>query len=156
MESKGKRGAKPAPAPAPVVAIAAPETAEVAIPEPVAAATAPVRMLPPPRPARPAGGDAFSAVMESQAAVLRGLQALSAEMAGLAGSGIEAAARTASGMLAARTLADAVEINTGFARHSFDALVAGSAKLSEIGLRVATEASRPLLSQFGEGRKAAR
>ena len=97
------------------------------------------------------GREAFAAVAQSQAAVARGLEALSAEMAGLALSGIDAAARTATDMLAVRTLSDAIEVNAGFTCSSFDALVGGSAKLSELGTRLAAEASQPILTQLGKG-----
>jgi hypothetical protein len=97
------------------------------------------------------GHEAFAAVVQSQAAVARGLEALSAELAGLALSGIDAAARTATDMLAVKTLSDAIEVNAGFTRSSFDALVGGSAKLSELGARLAAEASQPILTQLGRG-----
>jgi hypothetical protein len=45
------------------------------------------------------GREAFAALVQSQTAVARGLEALSAELAGLALSGIDAAARTATDML---------------------------------------------------------
>lgn len=102
------------------------------------------------------GEDALAAVMESQAAMARGFAEASAEFAGLAKTGIDAAARTASDMLAVKTFADAIELSAGFAYRSFDTLVAGSARLSEIGLRAAAEASQPLLAQFGRDRAAVR
>jgi hypothetical protein len=95
--------------------------------------------------------EAFAAVVQSQAAVVRGLEALSAELAGLALSGIDAATRTATDMLAVKTLSDAIEVNAGFTRSSFDALVGGSAKLSELGARLAAEATQPILTQLGKG-----
>jgi hypothetical protein len=52
------------------------------------------------------GREAFAAFVQSQTAVARGLEALSAEMAGLALSGIDAAARTATDMLGVKTLSD--------------------------------------------------
>jgi hypothetical protein len=94
------------------------------------------------------GREALAALAQSQAAVARGLEALSAEMAGLALSGIDAAARTATDMLAVKTLSDAIEVNAGFTRSSFDALLGGSAKLSEIGAKLAAEASQPILAQL--------
>ena len=83
-------------------------------------------------------------------AVARGLEALSVEATGLAISGIDAATRTATDMLGIKTLSDAIEVNAGFTRSSFDALVGGSAKLSELGMKLATEASRPILTQLGK------
>ena len=96
------------------------------------------------------GREAFAAFVQSQTAVARGLEALSAELAGLALSGIDAAARTATDMLAVKTLSDAIEVNAGFTRSSFDALVGGSAKLSELGAKLAAEASQPILTQLGK------
>ena len=89
--------------------------------------------------------------MQSQTAVARGLEALSAELTGLALSTIDTATRTATDLLAVRTLSDAIEVNAGFGRNSFVALVGGSAKLSELGAKLAAEASQPILEQLGEG-----
>jgi len=96
------------------------------------------------------GREVFAALVQSQAAVARGLEAMSAEVTGLAISGIDAATRTATDMLGVKTLSDAIEVNAGFTRSSFDALVGGSAKLSELGMKLATEASQPILTQLGK------
>jgi phasin protein len=97
------------------------------------------------------GTGAASSLAQSQAALARGIEALSAEMAGLALSGMNIAARTATKLLAVKTLADAIEVNAGFACGSFDALVDGSAKLSELGMKLATDVSQPLFRQLGKG-----
>ena len=98
-----------------------------------------------------------AALAQSQAALARCLEALSAEMAGLALSGMNELARTATKLLAVKTLSDAIEVNAGFTCSSFEAVVTGSAKLSELGVKLAAETSQPLLSQFGKGwSKAAR
>ena len=96
------------------------------------------------------GREVFAALVQSQTAVARGLEALSVEVTGLAISGIDAATRTATDMLGVKTLSDAIEVNAGFTRSSFEALVGGSAKLSELGMKLATEASQPILTQLGE------
>jgi hypothetical protein len=93
---------------------------------------------------------AAASLARSQAALARGLEALSAEMAGLALSGMNVAARTATKLLAVKTLADAIEVNAGFACSSFDTLLSGTVKLSELGMRLATEVSEPLFSQLGK------
>jgi phasin family protein len=141
MEAKARRSPRAAAPADPEIAVEAVETAAVPLPTPE-----PLPTLPPP--ATPSGGDPLAALMESQAAVARGLTALSAELALLAQGGIDAASRNAGDLLSAKTLADAIEINTGFARHSFEALLSGSARLSEIGVRLAAEASRPIIAQF--------
>jgi Phasin protein len=102
-------------------------------------------------------GDTTAAFVQSQAALARGLEALSAEMAGLALWGMNELARTATRLLSVKTLSDAIEVNTGFTCGSFDALLSGSAKLSELGVKLAAETSQPLLSELGRGwSKAAR
>jgi hypothetical protein len=94
--------------------------------------------------------DSFATLAQSQAALARGLEALSVEMAGLALSGIDTAARTATKMLGIKTLSDAIEVNAGFTCSSLDALVGGSAKLSEFGAKLASETSQLILTQFGK------
>jgi len=145
--------AKPAESPAEEITPAEPP-AEIVVP--AAALMAPPGVGVPAGPAKSATSDdltdfgrqTFAALVQSQTAVARGLGALSAEMAGLALSGIDAAARTATDMLGVKTLSDAIEVNAGFARSSFDTLVGGSAKLSELGVKLASEASQPILTQL--------
>jgi hypothetical protein len=96
------------------------------------------------------GREVFAALVQSQTAVARGLEALSVEVTGLTISGIDTATRTATDMLGVKTLSDAIELNAGFTRSSFDTLVGGSAKLSELGMKLATEASQPILTQLGK------
>jgi hypothetical protein len=97
------------------------------------------------------GRDALAALAQSQAALARGLEALSAEMAGLALLGIDTATRAATKMLGVKTLSDAIEVNAGFTCSSLNTLVGGSAKLSELGIKLAAETSQPILTQFGKG-----
>jgi hypothetical protein len=96
-------------------------------------------------------GDAAAALAQSQAALARGLEALSAEMAGLALSGMDVLARTATKLLAVKTLSDAIEVNAGFTCSSLETLVGGSAKLSKLGVKLAAETSRPLFGQLARG-----
>ncbi len=96
-------------------------------------------------------GDPAAALAESQAALARGLEALSAEMAGLALSGMNVLARTATKLLGVKTLSDAIEVNAGFTCSSLEALVGGSAKLSELGVKLAAETSQPLFGQLTRG-----
>jgi hypothetical protein len=64
-------------------------------------------------------------------------------------NGMVAGTDAALALLAARTLAEAVEINAGLARRGVDTIMAGSARLSEIGLKTMADASQLLLAQFG-------
>jgi hypothetical protein len=54
-------------------------------------------------------------------------------------------------LLAVKTLSDAIEVNAGFTCSSFDTLVGGSAKLSELGMKLAAETSQPLFGQLTRG-----
>ena len=91
-----------------------------------AAPTPSIGALPPaPKSAKPdfSGhfeGDAAAALAQSQAALARGLEAMSAEMAGLALSGMNVLARTATKLLAVKTLSDAIEVNAGFTCSSLE------------------------------------
>ena len=96
-------------------------------------------------------GDAAAALAQSQAALARGLEALSAELAGMALSGMNVLARTATKLLAVKTLSDAIEVNAGFTCSSLETLVGGSAKISELGVKLAAETSQPLLGQLAPG-----
>jgi hypothetical protein len=96
------------------------------------------------------GSQNFAAFIQAQTALARGLEALSAELTGLTLSGIDGAARAATDMLAVKTIADAIEVNAGFTKRNFDTLIGGSAKLSELSVKVASEASQPILTQLGK------
>jgi hypothetical protein len=93
--------------------------------------------------------DAWVLCAEMQAAIARGFEAAAVEMTGLTRSAMAAAADAATALLRARTLAEAVEINAGLICGRTDAMIEGSARLSEIGVKAATDASRPILARLG-------
>jgi hypothetical protein len=99
------------------------------------------------------GQQAWAALAEAQAATVRGLEAAVEEMNAFTRSEMAAAADGATALIGARTFAEAMEVNLGYARRSFDALIGSSAKLSEIGAKTASDASRPILSRLGDGWK---
>jgi hypothetical protein len=139
------------PSPVEAVTPAPPETPQKPTPAPIAAAR---------RPAAAAedvfayGQQAWAALAEAQAAAARGFEALLGEINTLTRSEIAAATDSATKLLGVKTFAEAVEVNLGYARRSFDALVGSTAKLSEIGVKTAADASRPVLTRFGSGWKA--
>ena len=94
--------------------------------------------------------DAWAAWAESQSALARGFEALATELTGMTHSGITATTEAAKAMIDAKTFVEAVEINANLARRSFDAVIEGTAKISEISVRAATEASRPVLNRLGD------
>jgi len=94
--------------------------------------------------------DPWAAFTEAQAVLGRGFEEIAVEVAGMTRSGIAAAADAALALFGVRTFSDAVEINALLARRGIDAMIDGSAKLSEIGVKAVSEASLPILSRFGE------
>ena len=157
---KAKRGPRESvqndgPEPSPVEPVTS--TSAENSPKPMPAA-APVTAAP--RPAAAAddvfayGQQAWAALAEAQAAAARGFEALVGEINTFTRSEIAAATDGATAMLGVKTLAEAVEVNLGYARRSFDALIGSTAKLSEIGVKTAADASRPIVTRFGSGWKA--
>ena len=92
--------------------------------------------------------DSWAAVAEAQAAFARGFEEMAVELTGMTQAGIRAATDAAIALVGARTFSAAVEINAGLARRGVDAMIKGSTKLSEIGVKAVGEASRPMLSQM--------
>ena len=156
MDVKAKRPARPAvgleTADEPPVPEMVPSAVDLPAPPSAAALLRPAEAVKAGEEIGQFGGDALAAIGESQTALMRGLEAMSAEIAGLARSGIAAAARSATQMLAVKTLADAVEINTGLMRSSFDTVVGGSVRLSELGAKMAVETVQPLWLQIAKNR----
>jgi hypothetical protein len=124
-----------------------------ALPEPLAAPpsakSAPAADIAAPDDMLAYGRQSWAALAEAQAATARGFEALVGEMTNFTRSEMAAAANTATAMLGVKTFAEAVEVNLGFARRSFDAVIGSAARLSEIGAKAAAETSRPILSRFG-------
>ena len=168
METKGKRSGRIAPPPENPIPQAVPaetpiqiqphETAEpdpTVAPSPLDVAVPHRTSLVPTISATGGGladfGDkALVAVEESRAAMARGFDALSEEMAGLTRCGIDTVTRTAIEMLAVKSFSDAIGVNAGFTRASFDNWISGSAKFAELGVKLAVESSRPFLAHLGE------
>ena len=117
-------------------------------------APAPSWTIVPPTLAAPAkiadpSGDTCGILTESQAAVSRGLQALGDELACYARRSMETLACTAIDTLSVKTWSDAVAVNSRLARTSFDQWVDSAAKVSELGIKLANDAAKPLLAKMG-------
>ena len=91
----------------------------------------------------------LASVGESQRAVANGAKALALEMTGLAQTTLTEAGDSAAALMRAGSVADAVEIQFGYVRRVFTSLIGGSARLSEIGAKLMSEASRPIVAPFG-------
>jgi hypothetical protein len=94
--------------------------------------------------------DIFAVVTESRAAVVRGVESMNDEFASFARHSIDATADTAIQMLGAKTWADVAAVTTRFARTSYEQWLDSAAKVSELGVKLAYESSKPLISRFGK------
>ncbi|HTQ34754.1 MAG TPA: phasin family protein [Stellaceae bacterium] len=161
-QPRARRAAPPTPGAAPASTPLEGETV-TALPsgEPVAALPAPhpepVAALPAPIPRGPRSGidrmlDAYHMALTSfgatQAAVASDVTAMAVELSGLARSNLTTTGDSVIALFGAKNMVDAVEIQLGFARRSLDAMSAGSTRLGEIGIRLANDAARPVLSAF--------
>lgn len=90
----------------------------------------------------------FAAIAESRAALSRAVESMSDELASYARHSIDASANTAIQLLAVTTWSDAVAVNAKFARTSYDQWLDSTARVSELGVKLAYESSKPLMSRF--------
>jgi phasin family protein len=90
------------------------------------------------------GRENFSAVLRANAALTEGLEAMGKEVIQYARRSFEQVAETATALLGAKTFEDVVQLNTQFAKANLEGLIERSARLSEMGVMVASEALAPL------------
>jgi hypothetical protein len=91
-----------------------------------------------------------AAVLRSRTALARGIEALSDEVATFTRHHLDTTTDTAIRMLRVKTWAEAVAVNTGFARASFDHWLDSTAKFSELGVALAVESSKPFVAELGK------
>jgi phasin family protein len=94
------------------------------------------------------GRENFTAAVRANAALSQGLEAIGKEVILCARRSFEQAAETATALLAARTVEDVFQLNTAFAKAQFERMIERSAKLSEMGVKVANETLAPLGGRF--------
>lgn len=88
--------------------------------------------------------DNIAALTKSNLALAEGWQAIGEEMLSYARTSLTSASRAATALLEAKTLDQVVQLNTALAKTNLESLWAGSAKLSGLGLTVASETLSPL------------
>jgi len=91
--------------------------------------------------------DNLDAVMTSGNIAVQGYQAIGKEVMAFAQSAIEENAAATQALFGARNLREVVDLQTDFARKSFDKALAESAKLSEMSVKAANAAIAPLQSR---------
>jgi len=119
-------------------------------PEPMAALPALIPREPRARPDKflSACRATLASIGQSQTAVVSDVTAMALEIGGQTRANLTAAGDSVAALLKARSLVDAVEIQLAFARRNLEAMVAGSTRLGEIGLRLANDAAKPMLGRF--------
>ncbi len=90
------------------------------------------------------GRENMAAVMRANTALSSGLEAIGKEVILYARSSFEQAAETATALLGAKTFEDVFQLNSQFAKANIERMIEGSAKLSEMGIKLANEALAPL------------
>jgi phasin family protein len=86
----------------------------------------------------------FDAFVAAQTAFASGFQEISKEWVSQAQAHLEAAAAAGKSAFAAKTFKDVVEANVEGAKSSYEKLVAGSTKLTELSVQVSSEAFAPI------------
>lgn len=89
------------------------------------------------------GRDNIEAAVKANAALSAGIEAIGQEVIVCARTALQSASETARGLLGAKTLEDVVKLQTDLAKRQFEGIVAGSVKLSELGVSLANEAFAP-------------
>ena len=89
------------------------------------------------------GRENIAAVAKANLALSEGMQAIGQEILTYARSSLESASNAATALLEAKTLDEVIQLNTDLAKSSLEALLARSAKLSEMGVSIASEALAP-------------
>ena len=94
------------------------------------------------------GVDAF---VKAGEVLTKGAESLGKAYFDFAQASAEAGVEATKAMMSAKTVKDFVEIQSDFARTSFDNFLSESTRLSEMSVKVANEAFDPLKSQFNTG-----
>lgn len=86
----------------------------------------------------------LDAYVAATSAVAKGLEAIGRIWATLTQERFEAGAQVTQSLLTAKTLREVVDVQTAFARTTFDKVSAEGTKVSEISVQVANEAAEPI------------
>lgn len=90
------------------------------------------------------GKDSFDVVSKFNDAFVKGSEEFGKAYYAFLKSSADSGAETAKALLSAKSLNEFMEIQSGFARTTFDTFVSESGKLNELGVKVATEAFEPV------------
>lgn len=94
------------------------------------------------------GKENLEAVVASGSIVAKGVENLSKEVFALAQSSFENSMNVAKAFMGVKSLRQAVDLQSDLSRTQFDRLMADSAKLAELSMKVANEAFQPIQARF--------
>jgi phasin family protein len=89
----------------------------------------------------------LDAFIQANQVFAKGIEELSKEVMSLTQVSLENAAAAAKAIFQAKSIKDVVELNADYTKTSFDKFVANSTKLSELGVKVATDALAPVTAR---------
>jgi hypothetical protein len=90
------------------------------------------------------GKDTLSALVAANAAFSQAVERMSLELVGLARGVVESAAAAGAGMVDAKSVDDVVALQYEFTKGCIERFIVGGARLSELGLKAASEVYEPL------------
>ena len=91
--------------------------------------------------------DNVEAFVASSTILTKGFEALSKEIAAFTQAQYEQSVATTKALFAVKSVKELVDLQTEFAKSSFDAMVAEATKVSETGFKVANEAAEPITAR---------
>ncbi|MBP7334683.1 phasin family protein [Niveispirillum sp.] len=91
--------------------------------------------------------DNVEAFVASSTILTKGFEALSKELVAFTQAQYEQSVATTKALFAVKSVKELVDLQTEFAKTSFDALVAEATKVSETGIKVANEAAEPITAR---------
>lgn len=96
------------------------------------------------------GKDNMDATMKSFGALSKSMQAIAVEIADYSKKAFEQGTAAAEQLIGAKSLEKAFEVQSDYAKSSYESFVAQATKLGELYADLAKEAYKPFESQFGK------
>jgi phasin family protein len=96
------------------------------------------------------GKDNMDATLKSFGALSKSLQAITVEIADYSKKVFEQSTAATEKLIGAKSLEKAIEVQTDYAKNSYESFVAEATKLGELYADLAREAYKPFESQFGK------
>jgi len=96
------------------------------------------------------GKDKMDATLKAFGALSKSLQAITVEIADFSKKVFEQSTAATEKLMGAKSLEKAIEVQTDYAKSSYETFVAEATKLGELYADLAKEAYKPFESQFGK------